>query len=61
MGKSRYNLWVIKGNKAIRREVNLGDCNYDYVEVVSGLAMGEEVVISGLEGFGNVNEISIKY
>jgi len=59
MGKNRYTLWVIKGDKAIRREVNLGDCNYDFVEVVSGLDPGEEVVISGLEGFGNVNEIKI--
>jgi HlyD family secretion protein len=60
MGKNRYTLWVIKGDKAIRREVNLGDCNYDYVEVISGLSIGEEVVISGLEGFGSVNEVKIK-
>jgi len=60
MGKNRYNLWIIKGNKAIRREVNLGECNYDYVEALSGLAPGEQVVISGLEGYGNVNEVKIR-
>ncbi|MCL1933320.1 MAG: HlyD family efflux transporter periplasmic adaptor subunit [Candidatus Azobacteroides sp.] len=60
MGKNIYNLWVIKGDKAYRREVSLGESNYDYVEVLSGLAPGEEVVISGLEGFGNVNEVKIK-
>ena len=60
MGKNRYTLRVIKGDRAYRREVNLGDCNYEYVEVLSGLTLGEEVVISGLEGFGNVNEIKIK-
>jgi len=57
--KNRYILWVIKGDKAVRREVNLGDSNYDYVEVINGLNVGEEVVISGLEGF-NTNEVKIK-
>ena len=57
--KNSYMLWVIKGNKAFRREVNLGECNYDYVEVLNGLSLGEKVVISGLERF-NTNEIKIK-
>ena len=59
MGKNNYALWVIKGDKAIRREIHLGECNFDYVEVINGLATGEEVVISGLEGY-NTNEIKIK-
>ena len=59
MGKNNYALWVIKGDKAIRREIHLGECNFDYVEVISGLSIGEEVVISGLEGY-NTNEIKIK-
>jgi HlyD family secretion protein len=58
-GKNSYNLWIIKGNKACRKEVQLGDCNYDYVEVIRGLELGDKVVISGLEGF-NTNEIRIK-
>jgi len=57
--KNRYILWVIKGDKAVQREVNLGDSNYDYVEVINGLNVGEEVVISGLEGFGNTNTVKI--
>jgi HlyD family secretion protein len=60
MGKNQYNLWVIKGDKAFRREVRLGECNYDYVEVLNGLAPGEQVVISGLEGFRNVDEVKVK-
>jgi len=60
IGKNSYTLWVIKGDKAYRREVSLGESNYDYVEVLSGLVPGEEVVISGLEGFKNVSEIKIK-
>ncbi len=59
-GKNIYHLWVIKGNKAVQREVSLGESNYDYVEVISGLEDGDQVVISGLEGFNNTNEIKIK-
>jgi HlyD family secretion protein len=58
-GKNRYILWVIKGDKAVKREVNLGDSNQDYVEVINGLKLGEEVVISGLEGV-NGNEVKIE-
>ena len=60
MGKNNYTLWVIKGDKAYRKEVYLGECSYDYVEVISGLSPGEEVVISGIDGFSNINEVKIK-
>ncbi len=59
-GKNTYWLWILKGNKAIRREVELGESNYDFVEVVRGLEPGEQVIISGLEGFKNDKEIIIK-
>ena len=58
-GRNGYYLWVINGNKAVLREVILGDSNFDYVEVISGLKEGDQVVISGLEGFNNIKEIKI--
>ncbi len=47
-GPNRYSLWVIKGDKAVIREVQLGECNFDYVEVIHGLQEGEQVAIAGI-------------
>lgn len=44
-----YDLYVRSGDYIEPRRVELGEASYDYVEVVSGLSVGEEVVISPIE------------
>lgn len=46
-----YTLYVRCGNESVARNVQLGASNYDYVEVVSGLEPGEEVVISDMSAY----------
>lgn len=47
MGPGEYELFVETSPGRIeRRKVKLGEANYEYVEVVSGLQPGERVVIS---------------
>lgn len=58
-GKNTYVLWVMKGSKAVQREVQLGESSYNYVEVIKGLEEGEEVILSGLEGYGSSKELTI--
>ena len=44
-----YELYVEeRPGELTRRKVTLGDANYDYVEVKSGLQPGEKVVISSM-------------
>lgn len=43
-----YMLYVRKGDELELRAVELGASNYDYIEVVSGLQAGEEVVVSDM-------------
>ena len=60
IGKGLYDLWVIKGDKAVKRKVNLGESSFDYVEVISGLEHGEEVIISDMNPYKHRENVKIK-
>lgn len=42
-----------------RRNVRLGVAGYDYVEVVSGISPGDEVVASSMAVFGNAKRVNL--
>lgn len=46
VGKGEYELFVVNGDQLLKRKVQLGDSNYEYVEVVSGLEPGDQVIPS---------------
>jgi HlyD family secretion protein len=50
-GRGEYNVFVVEGNELKRQKVTLGDSNYDFVEVISGLKEGDEVVTSDMENY----------
>lgn len=60
LGAGDYDLWVINGNELEKRKVLLGDCNYDYVEVISGLAPGDEVVTSDMNNYKSNKTLKLK-
>ena len=51
-------IYVLEGDKAVRRPVKIGRQNPQYYEVLEGLSAGEKVIISSYETYGN-NEILI--
>lgn len=60
LGAGDYDLWVVNGNELEKRKVRLGDCNYDYVEVISGLAPGDEVVTSDMNNYKSNKTLKLK-
>ena len=42
------------------REVKLGECNYDYIEVISGLEPGEQVVVNDMSKYKGKEKIKVK-
>ena len=50
-GEGNYDLFVREGDRLVRRRVALGEANYDYVEVISGIEPGEQVVISDMQDY----------
>ena len=54
-----YMLYVRNGEELELRQVELGVSNYDYVEVVRGLHVGEQVVLSDMSRY-NAPKLKIK-
>ena len=52
-------VFVLDGDTAVRREVRLGIREQDLVEVLEGLAQGEEVVVLGQEGLSDGTPVEI--
>lgn len=60
VGKGEYELFVVNGDQLIKRKVQLGDSNFEYVEVVNGLEPGDEVVVSDMTSFKEKNKLKLK-
>jgi HlyD family secretion protein len=41
-------MYVVRGNKAYRTKILFGDANFDYVEVLEGLQVGEKVIVTDI-------------
>jgi HlyD family secretion protein len=59
-GGNRQNVFVRQGDMLIRKEVTFGRSNFEHVEIVDGLQVGDDVVISEMSDYKNVHEIKIK-
>ena len=61
-GPGAYRLFVInsEGTEMERRDVVLGQSNYEYVEVVSGLVPGETIVTSDMTAYKDDKILKIK-
>lgn len=60
-GAGEYELFVMKDDEQLeRRNIRLGDSNYEYVEVLSGLKPGEKVVISDMQDFKDRSFVKLK-
>ena len=53
-------MYVVKGNKAHRTKILFGDANFDYVEVLEGLQVGEKVILSDIAEKYKREEIRVK-
>jgi HlyD family secretion protein len=61
VGRGDYELFVLDGsNELVKRKVQLGDSNFEYVEVVSGLQPGDRVVVSDMSQYKNKNKLKLK-
>lgn len=61
LGEGKYELFILTGGNTLeRREVMLGESNWDYVEVLSGLQEGDCVVVSDMNAYKNNKELKLK-
>ena len=59
VGPGEYELFVRSGNELLKRKVQMGDSNYELVEVVGGLKPGDQVVVSDMSNYKNKRKIKM--
>ena len=60
VGPGEYELFVRSGNELLKQKVQLGDSNYELVEVVSGLKPGDQVVVSDMNNYKNKRKMKLE-
>ncbi|SDD14822.1 efflux RND transporter periplasmic adaptor subunit [Pedobacter soli] len=58
-GSNQQEVFVLKNGIAERRSVKTGLSNFDYVEVLSGLKAGDEIITSDMGDYKNVKTVTI--
>jgi HlyD family secretion protein len=60
-GPGDYQLFVDNGKgEIVKRHVRLGDAGFDYVEVLSGLKLGDRVVVSDMNDYKGSSRLKLK-
>lgn len=61
VGRGEYELFVMDAeDEIVKRKVQLGDSNFEYVEVISGLQPGDRVVVSDMSQYKNKAKLKVK-
>jgi HlyD family secretion protein len=56
----KHRMFVMEGDKAVKREFTLGIIGNEYCEVLSGLSEGDAVIVEGLNAFRQADEIELE-
>ncbi|MFH1853480.1 MAG: HlyD family efflux transporter periplasmic adaptor subunit [Candidatus Neomarinimicrobiota bacterium] len=59
-GPGRQDIFVVAGKKALRKTVDIGATNLDYVELKNFVAAGERIIISDMEKYKHLEAVAIK-
>ena len=59
-GSPASHVYVVEGNRAVRKEVRFGLAGLQRVEVLGGLAAGEQVIVSDTRAYEHLSEIRIQ-
>ena len=59
IGAGEYELWVVRNGEAEKKKIKLGESSFEYVEVISGLEKGEQVIISDMNQYKNKQKLKI--
>jgi HlyD family secretion protein len=59
-GNGAHDVFVVRGNRAVRTSISLGLSAFEDVEVTSGLREGDEVLISDMREYLHLKEIALR-
>ena len=58
-GKREQRVFVLNGDRAIGHLVDIGESNYDYVEIIGDIAVGDTVIVSNMSRYEHMDEVSV--
>lgn len=58
-GSNLQDVFVVTNGKAIRTKIKTGLSNFDYIEILNGLNVGDQVIVSDMNTYKNQSEIVI--
>jgi HlyD family secretion protein len=53
-------VYISRGDTAVRQPVRLGKQNHQFIQVLEGLAVGDQVVISGYQHFNQAQAVQLQ-
>jgi HlyD family secretion protein len=59
-GEGMRDVFVVRGDTAIKTPVRFGIYSFDHFEVVQGLLEGDEVIISDMSSYQHLKEVKLK-
>jgi len=59
-GEGTQDVFVVRGDRAVRTPVTFGLSSVDYFEVVSGLIADDEVIISDMRDYQRLSEVRLR-
>ena len=59
-GGKEQPVFVVSNGRAVRRTVQFGDSNFDYVQIIGGLRPGEEIIVSDMKDHLDTPELTIQ-
>lgn len=59
-GEGAHNVFVIRGDVAVRTPVQIGISSFEESEILSGLMQGDEVIISDMTDYMHRSEIKVR-
>ena len=59
-GGTTEEVFVVQGDRAIRRTARIGVSGHDHFEVLDGLAAGDEVVLSDMSDYEHLEQVKLK-
>jgi HlyD family secretion protein len=59
-GEGVQQVFVVRGDRAERMRVRFGIASFDFVEVVEGLAAGDEVIVSDVADYQHLSSIRLR-
>lgn len=59
-GRKQQAIYVVENGVAKRREIKIGLSNFDYVEVLDNLKVGEKVIITDMADYAHLEEVVIE-